>query len=210
VKDLDMPKQLASGLALMAVLSSSCVPAMSTKSEIVAGGNLDDKLAHSTWIADGDITLIASSRATRFRLKQAYVPVEIAIVNRGLKSLSLTRESFSLIDARGNRYPAVDGKELEEKYKGSVDLDRERFTEAAPIVFGKYASYTHVPSNFSPGFDNSIARDHVFLPRYSYIVDFVYFPSPEGYTNGEPLELRVSAPELPDPVFIRFTVPSSH
>ena len=204
-----MSNKFFAGLVLMATLSRACVPAMSTQSEIAAGGNLDDKLANSTWIADGDVTLIASSRATRFRLKQAYVPVEIAIVNRGLKSLSLTRESFSLVDARGNRFPAVSGTELEKKYQGSIDLDRERFTEAAPIVFGKYASYSHVPSNFSPGFDNSIALDHVFLPRYSYIVDFVYFPSPEGYTIGEPLELRVSAPELPDPVFVRFTVPPS-
>ena len=205
-----MPNKIVFGLALVAGLSSSCAPAMSRQSEIAAGGNLDDKLAHSTWIADGDVTLIASSRATRFRLKQAYVPVEFAIINRGMKSLSLTRESFSLVDVHGNRYPAVGGKELEKGYKGSVDLDRERFTEAAPIVFGKYPSYSHIPSNFSPGFDNSIARDHVFLPRYSYIVDFVYFPSPAGYTIGEPLELRVSAPELPDPVFIRFTVPPSH
>jgi hypothetical protein len=204
-----MPNKIALGLALIAALASSCVPAMSTQSETVAGGNLDEKLAHSTWIADGDVTLIASSRATRFRLKQAYVPVEIAIVNRGMKSLSLTRESFSLVDVRGNRYPAVGGKELERSYKGSVDLDRERFTEAAPIVFGKYTSYSRVPSNFSPGFDNSIALDHVFLPRYSYIVDFIYFPSPAGYTIGEPLEVRVSAPELPDPVFIRFTIPAS-
>jgi hypothetical protein len=205
-----MPNKVFIGLALVAGLSGACAPAMSTQSEIAAGGNLDDKLAHSTWIVDGDVTLIASSRATRFRLKQAFVPVEIAIVNRGMKSLSLTRESFSLVDARGNRFPAVGGKELEKGYKGSVDLDRERFTEAAPIVFGKYPSYSHIPSNFSPGFSNAIARDRVFLPRFSYIVDFLYFPAPSSYTLGEPLELRVSAPELSDPVFIRFSVPASN
>ena len=137
------------------------------------------------------------------------MPVEIAIVNRGMKSLSLTRESFSLVDASGRRYPLAGPKELKAGYHGSIDLDRRRFTEAAPIVFGKYASYNRVPSNFSPAFDDPIALDRVFLPRYSYIVDFLYFPSMQPYKLGDPLELDVSAPELANPLFVRFTVPPS-
>jgi hypothetical protein len=173
----------------------------------VASGSLDPTLAHSTWIEDGEqVALIVSTKATRYRLKLAYVPIEVAVVNRGVKSLSLTRESFTLIDVRGRRYPLAGLKELGAGYRGSVDLDRRNFTEAAPIVLGKYQSFTRIPSNFSPGFDNSIALDRVFLPRFSFLLDFLYFPKPEGYAEGEPLELQLAAPELENVIFVRFTV----
>jgi hypothetical protein len=91
-----------------------------------------------------------------------------------------------------------------------VDLDRRTLGEAAPIVRGKYQTYSVIPSNFSPGFDDPIALDRVFLPRFSYLLDFLYFPTPEGYVAGEPLELRVTAPELEGAIFVRFTVAAAH
>jgi len=189
------------------VLALGCAPALQRESAVEATGRLDAKLANSTWIEDGRlVALIVSSRATGFRLKRAYIPIEVAIANRGVKSLTLTRESFTIGDVRGRRYPLAGRKELADGYGGSVDLDRRNLTEAAPIVLGKFQSLTRVPSNFSPGFDNPIALDRVFLPRFSYLLDFLYFPTPEGYVAGEPLELRVAAPELQDPIFVRFTV----
>ncbi len=196
-------------ITLLALCGSTwgCAPTLQRESAIVAEGRLDTKLALSTWIEDGEqVALIVSTRATRFRLKLAYVPIEVAVVNRGLESLSLTRESFTLVDVRGRRYPLAGRKELDKGYRGNVDLDRRSFTEAAPIVFGKYQAFARVPSNFSPGFDNPIALDRVFLPRFSYLLDFLYFPTPENYAAGEPLELRIAAPELQDAVFVRCTV----
>ncbi len=200
-------RSLAIVLLILGATAWGCAPAIQPESVRVTSGNLDPTLALSTWIEDGEqVALIVSTRATRYRLKLAYVPIEVAVVNRGLKSLSLTRESFTLVDVRGHRYPLAGRKELATGYRGSVDVDRRNFTEAAPIVFGKFQSFIRVPSNFSPGFDDSIALDRVFLPRLSYVLDFLYFPKPEGYVQGEPLELDLAAPELENVVFVRFTV----
>jgi hypothetical protein len=203
-------RRLSTVLLALSCSMLGCAPTLQRQSAIVAAGNLDAKLASTTWIADGEqVALVVSTKATRFRLGLAYVPIEVAVVNRGLKSLSLTRESFSLVDGQGARYPLAGRKELGEGYHASVDVDRRKFSEAAPIVTGKYQSFSRVPSNFSPGFDNAIALDRVFLPRYSYLLDFLYFPTPGGYAPGAPLELQVTAPELENPIFVRFTVVGS-
>lgn len=184
-----------------------CAPVLRPNETTVEEGRLDPKLAQATWIEEGSqVALIVSTRATRYRLQQPFLPLEVSVVNRGLEGLTLTRESFTLIDARGNRYPMAGREELSEGYGGSTDLDRRNFTEATAIVLGKYQSYSYIRSNFTPGFDNSIAIDRVALPRFSYLLDFLYFPTPPGFVEGEPLELLLSAPELGDPVFVRFTV----
>ena len=51
------------------------------------------------------------------------MPVEVAVVNKGLPGLTLTPESFFLVNEEGRRYPAVGGKELADNY-GDVDVDR--------------------------------------------------------------------------------------
>jgi hypothetical protein len=197
-------------LSLVAAAAFSfvgCSPVLQPSQAGLEDGRLDPKLAQATWIEEGtQVVLIVSTRAARYRLKQPFFPVEVAVVNRGLEGITLTRESFTLADSRGNRYPMAGREELREGYGGSTDVDRRNFTEATPIVLGKFQSYSYVGSNFTPGFDNSIAVDRIALPRYSYILDFVYFPTPPGFVQGEPLELLLSAPELEDPVFVRFTV----
>lgn len=186
---------------------SGCAPVLQPQETTVEEGRLDPKLAQATWIEEGSqVAFIVSTRAARYRLDQPFLPFEIAVVNRGLEGMTLTRESFTLVDARGNRYPMAGRQELYEDYGGSTDVDRRNFTEATPIVLGKYQGYSYVRSNFTPGFDNSIAVDRIALPRFSYILDFVYFPTPPGFVEGEPLELLLSAPELENPVFVRFTV----
>jgi hypothetical protein len=184
-----------------------CSPVLQPAETLVGGAQLDPKLSQSTWIEEGSlVSLIVSTRVTRFRLTQDYIPIEIVIVNRGLEGITLTRESFTLVDASGNRYPVVGREELSKGYRGSTDVDRRNFAEAAPVALGKYQSFTLVPSNFSPGFDNPIALDRVSLPRFSYILDFLYFPKPPGLEPGQPMELLVAAPELEEAVFVRFSI----
>lgn len=196
---------LLSAAVLLAL--PGCAPVLQPNEMTVEEGRLDPKLAQATWIEEGSqVALIVSTRATRYRLKQPFLPLEVSVVNRGLEGLTLTRESFTLVDARGNRYPMAGRQELSDGYGGSTDLDRRNFTEATPIVLGKYQSYSLIRSNFTPGFDDSIAVDRVSLPRFSYLLDFLYFPRPPGFVEGEPLELLLSAPELGESVFVRFTV----
>jgi hypothetical protein len=172
---------------------------------------LDRKLSTFAFIEEGDLmTLIVDTKATRYREKTAYFPLEIAIANNGLRQLALTRESFTLIDEEGNRYPAASPKELMENYE-FLDLDREQLAELEGIIFNKFAAYARYPSKFSPtrnySFGRSnIVRDLVSLPKFGYLLDFIYFPAPQGGLLGKRFDLFVDSAQLEDPVFVKFEV----
>ena len=172
---------------------------------------LDRKLSTFAYIEEGDLmTLIVDTKATRYREKSPYIPLEIAIANRGLKQLVLTRESFTLIDEEGNRYPAASPRELIEGYE-FLDLDRNQLAELDGIVFNKFGAFTRYPSMFSPmrghSFGRSnLVRDLVSLPRFGYLLDFIYFPAPKNGLLGKRFELFVDSRQLEDPVFVKFEV----
>jgi hypothetical protein len=191
---------LGIGVAVLAVTSACTLPGHRLETN---PADLAPKLAQSTFIEEGKlVALVVSTRPMRFRLDRPYIPIEIAVVDKGLEKLSLTRESFTLVDASGARYAAVGRDELTRDY-GNTDIDRE-LAEALPFVRTRFPTYRRVVSNFTPGFDAPIVRDHVFLSKFTYLYDMIYFPRPEGDLVHQPLELLVSAPELPDPLVIRF------
>jgi hypothetical protein len=170
-----------------------------------APGDVDPKLRLSSYIEEGQLmALVVSTRAALVRDSKPYWPIEVAVVNKGLERLTVTRESFTIVTADGKRYPAAGRDELARSY-GNTDLDR-RFSEAAEAVAARFSTFSPVLSNFTPGFAAGIARDNVQLPRFSYLVDFLYFPRPEDAAAAQPLELHLAAPELEDPVFVRFRI----
>lgn len=173
--------------------------------------DLDRKLSTYAFIEEGDLaTVIVGTRATRYREESAYMPLELCIANNGLKRLILTLESFTLVDEEGNRYPAASPRELMEGYE-FLDLDRDRLAELDSIIFNKFAAHTRYGSKFSPthaasfGREN-LVRDRVSLPKFGYILDFIYFPAPPNGLKGHRFELFVESPDLPDPVFVKFVV----
>ncbi len=196
----------AAALILTAVSLSGCVrqPLYGQPAN-----DLDRKYSKFAWIEEGQlITLIVDTRPTRDRDGNAYMPLEIAIANRGLKRLTLTRESFTLLDAEGNRYPAAGPAEL---ISGYDYLDVDRQLGELPTIGNKFAAFARYPSNFSPvrnvSFNRSnVVRDLVQLPKHGYLMDFIYFPTPPTGILNQRFELFVNAPELEDPVFVRFEV----
>ena len=172
---------------------------------------LDRKLSTFAYIEQGDlVTLIVDTKATRYREKSPYFPLEIAIANNGLRQIALTRESFTLIDEEGNRYPAASPRELIEGYE-FLDLDRNQLAELEGIVFNKFAAYAKYPSMFSPTRDftssrSNIVRDLVSLPKFGYLLDFIYFPAPKNGLLGKRFELHVDSQQLEDTVFVKFEV----
>ena len=174
-----------------------------------AASDTDRKLSKFAFIEEGKIaTFIVDTRATRYREKERYVPVEIAIANRGVKQLALTRESFTLTDETGARYPCASPKELLENYD-YLDLDRD-LMELPEIVFNRFGAMTYYPSKLSPtrraGGPMAVVTDSVELPRYGYMIDMVYFPAPSTGLKGHKFELTMTAPELAEPIFVKFFV----
>jgi hypothetical protein len=184
--------------------------------------DLDRKLSTFAWIEDGDlVTFIVDTQATRYREESPYVPFEFAVANRSLKRLTLTRESFTLVDEEGNRYPAAGPEELLDNYE-FLDVDRN-LEDLEGIIFNKFAAYQRYQSNFSPIRDDDFQQvadpdlrlvpggrnlvwDRISIPKRGYILDFIYFPQPKNGLKGRRFELFMSAPELEDPVFVKFIV----
>ncbi len=202
-------RSILATLAAAGVVACGLAPATAPRK----APNTDYKLSTFAFLEEGDlVSFIVDARTTRDREKEAYIPFEILVANRGeLKSLTVTRESFTLVDAEGNRYPCVGPRDLLEGYE-YLDFDR-RLGELAGIVVNRFGVYTRYPSLFSPVRDplaalvgSSIVKDTVSLPVFSYFIDFVYFPKPKTGVLGKRFEMFLEAPELKDPVFVKFVV----
>jgi hypothetical protein len=199
-------------VAALVFVAASCQEFRGTPKTKVDVRGLDRKLSTFAFIEEGKlVSFIVDTRPTRYREEGGYIPLEICIANRGVKKISLTRESFTLKDQDGNEYPCVGPKELMDHYE-FLDLDR-RLAELSEIVFNRFAAFVQYPSKFSPTRavpDNPLAstlvRDSVGLPQYGFIVDYIYFPRPKTGVLGKRFELFLKAPELPDPVFVKFAV----
>lgn len=206
---------------LALVASLSCVlPACGTRQPMrgqETGDALDRKLSTFAFIEEGDlVTFIVDTRATFYREKTPYIPLEISVANKGLRQLRLTRESFTLIDEDGNRYPVASPEELMRGYE-FLDLDRNPpLAELRGITDGKFATFTKYPSKFSPtrqGDPNlnlaggsTLVRDSVSLPKFGVIYDFLYFTQPTTGLKGRRFELFLESPDLENPVFVKFVV----
>lgn len=191
------------------LLAASCATRQPMTGQVAA--DVDRKLSTFAYIEDGTlVTLIVDTRPTRYRDGQAYVPIEIAIANRGVRQLSLTRESFTLADEKGNRYPCASPKELLSGYD-FLDFDRT-LAELPGIVFNRFSAMTAYPSKFSPTRrasrpgESTVITDRVELPKFGYLLDMVYFPMPTTGLIGHRFELSVTAPELTDAIFVKFEV----
>ncbi len=198
-----------SALAASILLAASCATRQPMTGQVAA--DVDRKLSTFAFIEEGKLaTLIVDTRPTRYREKESYVPIEIAIANRGVKQLSLTRESFTLTDENGNRYPCASPKELLGSYD-FLDLDRS-LAELNEIVFNRFGAMTGYPSKFSPTRrpsrvgESTVVTDNVQLPKFGYLLDMLYFPMPGTGLVGHKFELAMSAPELTDPIFVKFEV----
>jgi hypothetical protein len=92
-----------------------------------------------------------------------------------------------------------------------LDLDRQNLSELDDIVFNKFATYHRYGSKFSPTRMASVrgsglVRDLVALPKFGYIIDYIYFPTPTTGIKDHRFELFLESNELPDPVFVKFMV----
>lgn len=197
---------------LLGVAFVACASRQPMRGQNVTG--LDRKLSRFAYIEEGElVTLIVGTRAAYFREESEFIPLEIAIANTGVRALTLTRESFTLIDENGARYPAATPRELIDGYE-MLDFDRESMAELESILTTKFAAFQRYPAKFSPTrtydrdgeFSSNLVRDTVSLPKFGYIIDYVYFPKPQTGVRDHKFELFLDAPELEDAVFVKFAV----
>jgi hypothetical protein len=196
-------------LGLLVFIAASCATRQPMTGQVAP--KVDRKLSTFAYIEEGKlVTFIVDTRATRYREKDNYIPIEIAIMNMGVKQLTLTRESFTLVDDKGNRYPCASPKELLDNYD-FLDLDRD-LEELEGIIYNRVGALTRYPCNFSPTHfavregQSRVVIDRIQVPKFGYVLDLIYFPMPATGIKDRTFELAMTAPELTDAIFVKFQV----
>ncbi len=174
--------------------------------------SLSHKLSTYAYAGYGDeITVITGARAARHRDSAPYMPVEIAVAYRGTGALRLTRESFALIDERGDRYRAAGPRELSAEYD-FLDMDRSVLADLPAVARTAFVEYRYYPHKFTPttstssGARTNLSRNTIQLPRFSYLTDFIYFPRPSTGVKGHRFTLLLEPQSLADTVIVVFSV----
>jgi hypothetical protein len=175
---------------------------------------LSFKLAQHAFLEYGtEAHVMVGTRAARYRDDTGYMPLEVAIANARVRTLVLTLGSFTLVDAAGGRYSAVDAKELRQRYR-FLDMDRTVLSELADMAASVFDGFGVYPSKFTPTqrampatpTTLSLVRETALLPQREYLVDYVYFPKPQNGILGQRFDLLLFSPSLADSVLVTFAV----
>jgi hypothetical protein len=158
---------------------------------------------------DEHIIVVVDVELTRLRLEEKYFPLSIKIANKRLPSLTLTRDSFILIDDNRMPHYMPDIKELQKNYE-KLTPDSKFRSQTGLLrdqMLTSFSYYRKADSNFFPVTAGS-ARviDKVYVRQRGFMEDVIYFPMPPGGIKGKVLILRVDAEELEVPADIAFTV----
>lgn len=191
-------------LVSLFVLLFGCASGSNRKA--AEGTDLHPRLSDSAYIEKGDLlTFIVDTGIAYGRNDGKIFALEIGLANTGMESLTLTRESFTLIDESGNQYTSLTKAALED-LNYNRDTDR-RLARLLPVLAARWISYTPLRSNFSPGFFVPFEREEVFLARYTWIYDTLYFENPYDDLRGKRFELLLSARELENDIVLKFRIP---
>lgn len=188
-------------LGCVVLLMTEYTPAKGISQE-----ELDLKYDQFTYVVEIDtVSVGVTTYVARYREKEEYMPLEIGIANKTFDKLTLTRNSFILIDELGNEYSLIPVEELLKNYhKQEADLKIAHITQISRSLFGGLAQ---VESNFQPGrVSDKLVMDRVELPKWYYMIDMLYFQHPATGIKGKKFEFRINAPELEQPIQVRFRV----
>jgi len=158
---------------------------------------------------DEHLIIVVDVELTRRRLEGKYFPLSIKVANKRLPSLTLTRNSFILID--DNRIPHYmpDIVELRKNYEMLTSDSRFRSQTGllGDQLVTSFSYYRKAESHFFPqtaGAGRVI--DEVYVRHRGYMEDLIYFPMPPGGIKGKVLILRIDAEEMEVPADIAFSV----
>jgi hypothetical protein len=200
----------ARSIALVAVATLAATGCSVFHHKLPQEPGLHPRLGPRTYIEEGNlVALSADVSATVWRDGSESIPVAVAIANKAARRITLGRESFTLVSEDGERYPILGVREARDaKIANDYAVSRLFFE----MMGARYRAWTYVPCSFFPPATRdplhrrSIVQDQVELESRMWTADILYFPHPKGSIDGRKLELWVTSPELPDPVFVKVRV----
>lgn len=195
----------------LAALIAGCASARRLPQE----EGLHPRLTPFTYIEEGKLVAFSvDTQCTALRDKEPFVPLPVAVANKGLDKLVMTRESFTLVDEAGNRYPLATVQEA--RTLGPLMNNDYRVSEyffdviATQFHAWRFQSVTLFPvlnaANPLLGSRRNIVADSIELGKRMWMADILYFPHPKDSLKGKKFELWLSTPDLAEPVFVKFRI----
>ncbi len=170
---------------------------------------LHPRLTPFSYIEEGKlISLGVDTAAARRRGDDEFIPFAIGIANIGQGRITLTRESFTLVDDQGRHYPLAGFREVRDAHaQPAMDF---RLTEHFAGAFaGRFDAWPLVKMVFFPSVSipsQGILTEDLQVPRYHWVYDMLYFPHPEGPLLGRKYEILFKTKELKHPIVIKFRI----
>ena len=154
----------------------------------------------------GPMTILVGSFPAALASEEQFIPLQIAVGIRGKDPhLTVTPESFTLIDQDGGSYPLAGYLEVTDnqwlmKYVRQI-------TAAYPLVTGQqFANMERLASRLFPPMGTRPRTERVYMVRASYFQDVIYFPRPDLGLSGV-FTLRFEAAGMSEPIDVRFEIP---
>jgi len=180
----------------------ACVQSPNTSPSGVDKPKASPTLAPSIHYEEGKLAFLGVNvHLAKFSLDKDLVPLEIAVVNKGLATLTIGPESFTLRSLDGQAWPMAPPQE---SAGSSLRSDFDRKTQ--PVSFTdvlslRFSIYKYIPSTFSSRGGNPSMTRTAPLARTTYTAFQAWFPNPGGELKGQLFEVWLEAPELPEPIF---------
>ncbi|RMG46294.1 MAG: hypothetical protein D6718_05830 [Acidobacteria bacterium] len=193
-------------LAFLAALSAAAAGCAVWNLPLPQEPGLHPQLTPYSYLEEGRlVSFLVDTEAARRREDRPLVPLAVGVANIGLDHLTLTRESFTLVDDAGRRY-AMAGVDEVRRGGPLPSYDRRLSAHAEGAFTGRFPFWPAVPAAFFPGVEEGLADSRVQLPQRSKMFTLLYFPHPAGRWLGRRYELWLDAAELEEPVFVKFAV----
>lgn len=152
------------------------------------------RYAFSTFRERGDrVDVLVDGYPATLHAGDAYLPLPVAVaLVKGGRSLRLTPESFTLVDAQGHAVPAASYRELLASY-GKMTFDRTMIRQRPLVLGSSYGNLLRVGGAFYPAPGSRTRAERIEVPAYGYFADVLYFPMPPAGVRGV-MTLEVKVP----------------
>lgn len=157
---------------------------------------------------EGSQTLITvGTLAARERAEAPFFPIEIGMANKDpLRTLTLSRESFSVQIGDAEEIPAATAAEVIQGYRAS-EADRGLF-RSREFTATKFDRYRRVDSRLYPNSQRGLGlvREAIEVPPGTYFQDVLYFRNPGFSLRGQGIRLLIRMRADEDPLVVAFKV----
>lgn len=155
----------------------------------------------------GAVTVLVDAYPAALHAEDAYIPLSVAVgyTDRG-PGITVTAESFTLIDSTGMVHAAVPYGEFIRNYS-KREFDAELLRNRPLVAGQQFDTSIKLPARFYPTVATGGTRmERVELAPYTWFSTLIYFPRPRAGWDGV-MTLRLSGGGVQPPVEVRFRIP---